>query len=444
MTMAAPPVLTVERRTHDVAGALAALAGSVRELTSVAASPADLGPVARRELLSGFDRAVATLTALRGQVLLAERAEGTWRGHGDPTFEAWRARTSRAGARPVMVQVRQADTAAALPRVGDAVRDGSVTPDHLEALSRVVASADPQVQAALAAPEAQEELLSVARRVDAGTFGRAAARIAARLDPRGLERSYQAQRAARYLHVTDATDGTRISGLLDRMAGHRLRLALEAATPRPAKDDERTSEQRRADALGALAESVLTDPRTSSGAAVRPHVSFHMTESTWVAIRAQRRATEPTVEEPAVEPVTLDDGTPVPPSEVARALCDCELTRVVVDARGAPLDIGRAQRTYTGAQRRAVVARDRACGWAGCDAQARWCEVHHIRWWDRDKGPTSVENGVLLCSFHHHEVHRRELEISRAGPPDPEGRMRYVFMSPSGRVVSDGAVDRGS
>ncbi|MBX9244177.1 DUF222 domain-containing protein [Actinotalea ferrariae] len=438
-----------EARTATVVGSLER---AVRELSSLTQGAAELGPGARGHLLSALDRAVSTLTALRGQVLVAERSAGTWRGRGDPTFASWRARTSRAGARPVLAQLRQADTAALLPRLGAAAREGAVTADHMEALARVVSDAAAPVQDALAQPEVQEELLAVASRVDAGTFGRAAARIAARLDPRGLERSHQAQRAARYLHVTDAADGTRVSGLLDRMAGHRLRLALEAVSPRPAADDERTSEQRRADALDVLAEAVLADPRTAGGAAVRPHVSFHMSESTWAAIRAERRARAAedarsagpdgadggvdsdagngaAASAPPVEPVTLDDGTPVPPSEVARALCDCEFTRMVIDADGVPLDIGRARRTYTGAHRRAVVARDRGCGWAGCDAQARWCEVHHIRWWDRDDGPTSVENGVLLCTFHHHEVHRLDLAIRRVGPAATDGRMTYSFTS---------------
>lgn len=434
-----------------VEATIARLERAARDLGELAGAPDVVRAGGRQRLLVALDRAVAVLTAVRGEVLLVEREHGTWRGHGDRSFEAWRARTSRAGTGPVLAQVRQADTAARLPLLGEAARDGVVTPDHMAALARVVASAPPPVQVALARPEAQAELLGVASRVDAGTFGRAAARIAARLDPSGLERTHQQQRAARYLHVTDAADGTRISGLVDRMAGHRLRLALEAVSTRPAEDDERTSEQRRADALDVLAETVLADPRTSSGAAVRPHVSFHLTEATWAAMRAARLDPAPrgdarrgTGDAGSVtdlvqptEPVTLDDGTPVPPSEVARALCDCELTRIVLDADGVPLDIGRARRTYTGAQRRAVVARDRGCGWAGCDAQARWCEVHHIRWWDRDDGPTSVDNGVLLCTFHHHEVHRRDLTIRRMGaPPDGPTRVAYAFKDAGGRAVS--------
>lgn len=141
--------------------------------------------------------------------------------------------------------------------------------------------------------------------------------------------------------------------------------------------------------------------------------------------------------------MTLDDGTPVPPSEVARALCDCELTRIVTDAAGVPLDLGHTERTFTGEQRRAVIARDGGCLWPECSRPPRWCQVHHLRWWDRDGGETSVDCGALVCSFHHHEIHRLELTATRhmadpgQAPPGP-GRARYVLTRPDGTVVADG------
>ena len=137
-----------------------------------------------------------------------------------------------------------------------------------------------------------------------------------------------------------------------------------------------------------------------------------------------------------------EDGAPIPASEVLRVLCDCELTRVVLDAEGSPVDLGRTRRLYTGDQRRAVIVRDGGCGWPGCGARARYGEVHHVAWWDRDGGATSLANAVMLCSFHHHEVHRRDLRIERVpagdAPPGEQPRTRYRFRRREGSVVADG------
>ena len=52
-------------------------------------------------------------------------------------------------------------------------------------------------------------------------------------------------------------------------------------------------------------------------------------------------------------------------------MCECDLTRIVIDADGVPLDLGRTQRLFTGPQRRAVIARNRKYAWPECPAPAR-------------------------------------------------------------------------
>lgn len=427
-----------------------ALQGVVESVAAAGRSARDLPATERTRLIAEVDTAIAGLTSARADLLLAQRESGSWKGSGDPTFEGWRSRTSRTGIRAATTEVRRAETLVAMPGMRDAATVGDVSVEHVDVIAKVAAGASELVRDALASPEGQAELLGLARRMDAGSFARSATRWAAARDAAAHERGHQAQRAARFLRLADTDDGTRITGLLDRMAGHGLRLALETANPRPAVDDERTHEQRQADALDTIAERILALPDTTSGAAVRPHVSFVMDAETWGQLRRAYAsgsgscAATGSAGSPAIEPVTLEDGTPVPPSEVARALCDCELTRVVLDADSAPLDLGRTQRTYTGVQRRAVIVRDRGCAWPTCGTPARWCEVHHIKWWDRDGGETSVEDGVLLCSFHHHEVHRMSLAITRAGPADaPEAtagnglsRVAYVFTAPDGRRIA--------
>jgi hypothetical protein len=79
---------------------------------------------------------------------------------------------------------------------------------------------------------------------------------------------------------------------------------------------------------------------------------------------------------------------------------------------------------------------------------ARWLQIHHRVWWERDNGTTCLENGVGVCSFHHQEIHRLDLKIVRTpgAPADgPPGRRRrrtgeiamatYEFRDPTGRLV---------
>ncbi len=93
------------------------------------------------------------------------------------------------------------------------------------------------------------------------------------------------------------------------------------------------------------------------------------------------------------------------PSEVETLLCDCTISRVILGPDSQPLNIGTASRTFPAAMRRAIVTRDQHCQWPGCEIPAGWCEVHHVEHWQHG-GPTSVANGVLLCSRHHHFLHR--------------------------------------
>ncbi|MGF9662296.1 DUF222 domain-containing protein [Arthrobacter crystallopoietes] len=95
----------------------------------------------------------------------------------------------------------------------------------------------------------------------------------------------------------------------------------------------------------------------------------------------------------------------ITPRTVRKMACDADLIPIVLGGKGEVLDMGRAQRLFTPAQRRALVARDKGCAFPGCTMPAHWTEAHHIRYWKKHKGRTSVANGVLLCSFHHHLIH---------------------------------------
>jgi N-acyl-D-aspartate/D-glutamate deacylase len=76
---------------------------------------------------------------------------------------------------------------------------------------------------------------------------------------------------------------------------------------------------------------------------------------------------------------------------LARLSCDAVLYKVLTSPTGAVLDLGRAVRTVTPAQRRALTARDRGCIIPGCTAPLAACDAHHIHYW-RHGGRTDITN----------------------------------------------------
>ncbi|MGO4473328.1 DUF222 domain-containing protein [Arthrobacter sp. M-10] len=101
---------------------------------------------------------------------------------------------------------------------------------------------------------------------------------------------------------------------------------------------------------------------------------------------------------------------PVPAATLRKIACDADIIPVVLGGDGQVLDIGRSSRIFPAHIRKAITARDKGCAFPSCTMPAPWCEAHHIEYWSRG-GPSSVDNGVLLCSHHHHLIHKEEWHI---------------------------------
>ncbi|MGY2743525.1 DUF222 domain-containing protein [Arthrobacter sp. UYCu723] len=101
---------------------------------------------------------------------------------------------------------------------------------------------------------------------------------------------------------------------------------------------------------------------------------------------------------------------PVTASTVRKIACDADIIPVLLGGDGRILDIGRASRIFPPHIRKALTARDQGCAFPGCTIPAPWCEAHHISYWSRG-GTTGTENGVLLCSHHHHLIHKEQWTI---------------------------------
>ena len=104
-------------------------------------------------------------------------------------------------------------------------------------------------------------------------------------------------------------------------------------------------------------------------------------------------------------------GLPLPAATLPTFLCDPVLHAALIDRLGVPIDMGRATRTTTPAQRRALTVRDGGCVFPGCDCPATWADAHHIRQWRRDDGSTDLNNLILVCRRHHRVAHRTSWNV---------------------------------
>ncbi|HEX6151359.1 HNH endonuclease signature motif containing protein [Nocardioides sp.] len=115
-----------------------------------------------------------------------------------------------------------------------------------------------------------------------------------------------------------------------------------------------------------------------------------------------------------------------------RMACDADLIRVLLDAEGCPLDVGRTRRLVTPAIWTALVARDRHCAFPGCTRPPVMGHAHHIRHWI-DGGPTALENLVLLCGHHHRTIHHTPWQVRLAD----DGRPEFLPPAKAGRPPPD-------
>ncbi len=108
-------------------------------------------------------------------------------------------------------------------------------------------------------------------------------------------------------------------------------------------------------------------------------------------------------------------------SEARRLACNAQILPMVLGGRSEVLDLGRSARLYNRPQRLAMAVRDRQCRAEGCDIPAAWCEAHHAASpWARG-GATDLDDGELLCSWHHHRAHDDRYLHARL----PNGDVRF-------------------
>ncbi|HEY3259528.1 MAG TPA: DUF222 domain-containing protein, partial [Pseudonocardiaceae bacterium] len=231
-------------------------------------------------------------------------------------------------------------------------------------------------------------------------------RAVLRADPEGAQARHQQRRKDRQIVVTPAEDG---------MADLRAHLpapaalaiydtvndrARRACTP----GDERTADQRRADAFIDL----VLGERTSGPVA---QVTVTVPASTVLGIDQA--------------PGELAGYGPIPAPMARELAADATWRRLLTDpASGTLLDYGRTTYKPPAGLADFVRARDLTCRFPGCTRPAEKCELDHRIEYPR--GRTSAANLDALCPHHHHLKHQSIWRVDRLENGDNE------WLSPAG------------
>jgi hypothetical protein len=319
-------------------------------------------------------------------------------------MKVWLTGHCRLSGRAAAHVVRDGRRLALLPELAAAYAAGAVTPHHVAAVTSAVTPARVAIAEKngidLATTDAV--LTEAARALGPEDTAKAVRRWVAGIDPDGaLDDAAGLPRLFRM--AVSAQGRVYLSGHLDPVGGETLQTALEALMngDRPA-GDLRTHGERMGGALVELARRALRSGElpTVRGAAAQVRVVID-----WFALCAERAA-------PGVAGGELPFAGPITPETARRLACDASVVRMLTDPAGLPLDVGQEQRCATAAIRRALELRDGHCVFTGCTIPAAWCDVHHVIHWAHG-GPTSCENGALLCERHHTAVHEGGFRIAR-------------------------------
>ncbi len=312
------------------------------------------------------------------------------------------------------------DLADVLPSVAAAMADGALSVEHAQQLAglrkdlsdEAVRSADPH----LADGARVRNPLELRQFVTAVRHSYAPARVV-----RAEQEAFQ----ERALHASSTIFGTGVGNwICDPVSHETIMTAIHAASG-PEAWDLRTPAQRRFDALVTVCEIAMRSGELPETGGVKPHVTVVVDLDTLLGL-------------PGAAAARLGFGTAISGEAARQIACDAEISRVITGPRGEVLDSGRSSRTFTAAQRRAIVARDKHCRWDGCDRPASWCDAHHRVDWIFG-GPTSVDSGVLLCGRHHTRVHRDDLAVLI----EPDGTRTVSRILGSGRRQRNAAQRAG-
>ncbi len=353
--------------------------------------------------MEAFQRQLARLDAVVTRATACFDTSGTWALDGAQTTASWLAAKCHLPSSHARRLVRRARALRHLPHSEHAWSAGELTVHHVDTLAALCTEV---TEDALERDEAM--LVDQARTLRFEPFTRALGYWRQLADPDGTEERAERQRTRRDVYLENSFSGMWLGQMtLDPISGaivsgelERLEQALFEADWKDAhaalgreptiNDLARTSSQRRADALVEMATRSATAP--PNGRRPAPLFSVLVGYET-----LHGRICE------------LAEGIPIAPGSLLPFLDEATIERAVFTPAGR-VEVSATARLFSGSTRRAIELRDQRCTHPICDRPAGVCQVDHIIPYALG-GPTTQENGRLLCGFHNRLRNQRP-------PPD--------------------------
>lgn len=367
------------------------------------------------ELLAIFDQATSHLVALQAlqALMLGEiDARGLSRADGSTSTAVWMRERHRVSNKTAAASAGLAAALARLPHLAQALSDGAVNAEQAQVIAKAIDDLPADTPIAIK-EEAEQLLIDLAQTHGPQALRTLGAHILHRIDPGAAERRdadalERAERRAaqtRGLTLTpDALGRVRLLGWLSSEDAAYITAAIEPLCKPAGPDDSRTPTQRRADGLVDVCKFALATEELPEKGGDSAKVVFTMD---FEQFRAH------------LGTGMLDNGESVTAQTMRRIACNAGIVPALLGGHSVPIDLGQERRLYTGAARRALVLRDGGCAFPGCDRPPKWCEGHHRIPWHLG-GRTDLDNGVLLCGYHHRLIHEGDWEIRLGADRRPD------------------------
>jgi hypothetical protein len=284
-----------------------------------------------------------------------------------------------------------------LPAVAEAFACGEISARHATVITSACTPARAARMSAL-----EELLVGIARAETPKGLGAAVGRVTDTLDGDGGAGAEEARYLRRRYHGSRSVDEMyNVNALYDPESADIHERAISAEVERDQRaGDTRTPAQRRADAVTNLMRQSLNLGLVGTSRGAVPHVTY--------VVHVDANTTEEQVLINQMRSDRQQHGR-LSAETLQRIQCDCDVTRIIMTGVSEILDVGRATRTVSAAQWKALVTRDRHCQGKGCTQPPERCEAHHVRRWG-DGGATNIENMKLYCWHCHREEHKHDAQ----------------------------------